>query len=152
MYWASGLFPIRIRIALFSERLRFLIQLAEDTDELIVELFSFTSRVTSSPCWVAPLSHHCGFKRPRRLPKSPGDCQVPQSISLIKGTSLASTCGIIEITYQNQILAGRDYRYLEGYVALAIIYWVITIILERIFKVIEKKVKIPEQPKAIEEK
>lgn len=73
-------------------------------------------------------------------------------IGLIKGTSLASTCGIIEITYQNQILAGRDYRYLEGYVALAIIYWVITIILERIFKVIEKKVKIPEQPKAIEEK
>lgn len=70
-------------------------------------------------------------------------------IGLIKGTSLASTCGIIEITYQNQILAGRDYRYLEGYVALAIIYWVITVILGRVFKVIEKKTKIPEQPKAI---
>lgn len=68
-------------------------------------------------------------------------------IGLIKGTSLASTCGIIEITYQNQILAGRDYRYLEGYVALAIIYWLITIILERIFKLVEKKTKIPEQPK-----
>ena len=66
-------------------------------------------------------------------------------IGLVKGTSLASTCGIIEITYQNQILAGRDYRYLEGYVALAIIYWVITVILERIFKVIEDKTKIPEQ-------
>jgi len=70
-------------------------------------------------------------------------------IGLIKGTSLASTCGIIEITYQNQILAGRDYRFLEGYVALALIYWVITIVLERVFKVIERKTKIPEQPKAI---
>lgn len=65
-------------------------------------------------------------------------------IGLIKGTSLASTCGIIEITYQNQILAGRDYRYLEGYVALAIIYLILTIILEQIFKVIEKKVSIPD--------
>ena len=65
-------------------------------------------------------------------------------IGLIKGTSLASTCGIIEITYQNQILAGRDYRYLEGYVALAIIYLILTIILEQIFKVIEKKVRIPD--------
>ena len=67
-------------------------------------------------------------------------------IGLVKGTSLASTCGIIEITYQNQILAGRDYRYLEGYVALAIIYWIITIILEQLFKVIENKTRIPEQP------
>ncbi len=72
-------------------------------------------------------------------------------IGLIKGTSLASTCGIIEITYQNQILAGRDYRYLEGYVALAIIYWIITLILERVFKVVEKKTRIPEQPKELAE-
>lgn len=67
-------------------------------------------------------------------------------IGLVKGTSLASTCGIIEITYQNQILAGRDYRYLEGYVALAIIYWVITVILERAFRFVEKRTKIPESP------
>ncbi len=71
-------------------------------------------------------------------------------IGLIKGTSLASTCGIIEITYQNSILAGRDYRYLEGYVALAIIYWIITIILEQVFKLIERKIRIPEQPDPID--
>ena len=79
----------------------------------------------------------------------PGICN--SVIGLVKGTSLASTCGIIEITYQNQILAGRDYRYLEGYVALAIIYWIITIVLEKIFKIIEKKFKIPEQPKPVKE-
>ena len=77
----------------------------------------------------------------------PGICN--SLIGLVKGTSLASTCGIIEITYQNQILAGRDYRYLEGYVALAIIYWILTIILERIFKIVEKKIKIPDQPKPV---
>ena len=79
----------------------------------------------------------------------PGICN--SVIGLVKGTSLASTCGIIEITYQNSILAGRDYRYLEGYVALAIIYWIITIILEKIFKLVEKKFRIPEQPKTVEE-
>ena len=78
----------------------------------------------------------------------PGICN--SVIGLVKGASLASTCGIIEITYQNSILAGRDYRYLEGYVALAIIYWVITVILEKIFKLIEKRFRIPEQPKAVE--
>lgn len=66
-------------------------------------------------------------------------------IGLIKGTSLASACGVVELTYENTILSGRDYRYLEGYVALAIIYWVITFVLERIQKVVEEKVKIPEQ-------
>jgi polar amino acid transport system permease protein len=66
-------------------------------------------------------------------------------IGLIKGTSLASACGVVELTYENTILSGRDYRYLEGYVALAIIYWVITFILERILKVIENKVRIPDQ-------
>lgn len=79
----------------------------------------------------------------------PGICN--SVIGLVKGTSLASTCGIIEITYQNQILAGRDYRYLEGYVALAIIYWIITVILEKIFKIIERKIRIPDQPKKIGE-
>jgi len=79
----------------------------------------------------------------------PGICN--SVIGLVKGTSLASTCGIIEITYQNQILAGRDYRYLEGYVALAIIYWIITVILEKIFKIIERKIRIPDQPKKIRE-
>ena len=70
-------------------------------------------------------------------------------IGLVKGTSLASACGVIEITYQNAILSGRDYRYLEGYLALAIIYWVITFILERIQKVVEEKIKIPEKASAL---
>lgn len=66
-------------------------------------------------------------------------------IGLIKGTSLASACGVVELTYENAIISGRDYRYLEGYVALAIIYWIITFILERIQKRVEAKIRIPDQ-------
>lgn len=67
-------------------------------------------------------------------------------ISLIKGTSLAFTCSVVEITAAGKILAGRNYRYFEVYCSLAIIYWVITFFLERILSRIEKKIAIPEQP------
>ena len=70
---------------------------------------------------------------------------VNSLIGLIKGTSLAFACGVIEITAQAQIISGRTYRYLEGYVALAIIYWVITIIIERLLKILEKHITIPDQ-------
>lgn len=66
-------------------------------------------------------------------------------IGLIKGTSLAFSVGVVEITAQAQIIAGRSYRYFEGYVALAIIYWVITLIIEQILRIVEKKITIPDQ-------
>lgn len=66
-------------------------------------------------------------------------------ISLIKGTSLAFACAVVEITAAGKIIGGRTYRYFEVYVSLAIIYWLITIVVERIIKLIEKKISIPEQ-------
>ena len=65
-------------------------------------------------------------------------------ISLLKGTSLAFVCSVVEITAQGKILAGSNYRYFEVYVSLAIIYWVMTIIIERSIKVIERKLTISE--------
>ncbi|MCR5717244.1 MAG: amino acid ABC transporter permease [Lachnospiraceae bacterium] len=67
-------------------------------------------------------------------------------IALIKGTSLAFTCSVIELTAAGKILAGRNYRYFEVYCSLAIIYWVITFLLERLLAVTEKNIAIPEQP------
>ena len=66
-------------------------------------------------------------------------------IGLIKGTSLAFTCAVVEMTAQGKILAGRNFRYFETYISLAIIYWVITIIVENAIKIIEKKIRIPDQ-------
>lgn len=70
-------------------------------------------------------------------------------ISIIKGTSLAFTCAVVEITAQGKIIGGRTYRYFEVYVSLAIIYWVITIIIEQLIKQIEKKISIPDQVELI---
>jgi len=65
-------------------------------------------------------------------------------ISLVKGTSLAFTCSVVEITAQGKILAGNSYRYFEAYCSLAIIYWVMTIFIERLFVYLEKKLSVPE--------
>lgn len=73
-------------------------------------------------------------------------------ISAIKNTSLAFTCAVVEITAEGKILGGITYRYFEVYVSLAIIYWIITIIIEQIIKFTEKKMAIPEQVEVSPEK
>ena len=71
-------------------------------------------------------------------------------IGLIKGRSLAFVCAVVEMTAAGKIIAGRTYRYFEVYVSLAIIYWIITIIVEQGIKLIEKKIRIPENAPAIQ--
>lgn len=61
-------------------------------------------------------------------------------IGLIKGTSLAFVCAVVEMTAAGKIIAGRTYRYFEVYVSLAIIYWIITIIVEQGIKLIPELV------------
>lgn len=63
-------------------------------------------------------------------------------IGLIKGTSLAFTCAVVEVTAQAKILAGRNYRYFEAYMAIAAIYWMTTLVLELILYLIKKKIHI----------
>ena len=70
-------------------------------------------------------------------------------INAIKSTSLAFTCAVVEMTAQGRIISGRTYRYFEMYVSLAIIYWVITIIIEQLIKFIDKKTSIPDQVETI---
>lgn len=63
-------------------------------------------------------------------------------IGLMKGTSLAFVCSVVEMTAQGKIIAGNNYRYFEVYVALSIIYWALTIVIEQGIKRIEKKMSI----------
>lgn len=63
-----------------------------------------------------------------------------QFISLIKGTSLAFVAGVIEMTAEGQIIAGRTFRYFEVYLSLAIIYWALTVITEILIRLIEKRI------------
>jgi len=66
-------------------------------------------------------------------------------ISLIKGTSLAFTCSVVEMAAEAKIMGGNSYRYFEAYCSLAIIYWVLTFLIEKIFTYLEKKFSVPEK-------
>ncbi len=72
-------------------------------------------------------------------------------IGLIKGTSLVFVCGVIEMTAEGKILAGRTYRYFEMYCSVAIIYWLVTVIVEFIFKRLEKRFSVPDQVQPVKE-
>lgn len=63
-------------------------------------------------------------------------------ISLLKGTSLAFVCSVVDMTAQGKIIAGHNYRYFEVYISLALIYWALTIIIELLLKLWEKKLTI----------
>lgn len=67
-------------------------------------------------------------------------------IGLVKGTSLAFTCAVVEMTASGKLIAGRDFRYFEAYVALAIIYWIITLVLELIIKYVVNAARVPKTP------
>lgn len=72
-------------------------------------------------------------------------------IGLIKGTSLAFVCAVVEMTAAGQIMAGSSYRYFEMYCSLAIIYWIITLILEFLSSLLEKKLSIPQDSPALKQ-
>lgn len=63
-------------------------------------------------------------------------------IGLTKGTSLAFSAGIVEMYAQAQILGGADYRYFERYISVAIVYWVISIGIEYLGRLTERKMSI----------
>ena len=67
-------------------------------------------------------------------------------IGLTKGTSLAYNAGITEIFNQAKISSGNDYRYFERYVAVSLIYWSLSILIERFGRRVENNlaIKTPE--------
>lgn len=60
-------------------------------------------------------------------------------IILLKQGSLAFTIGFIDLMGETQVLIGRSYgaHGLEAYIALACIYWLLTLIIERILSLVE---------------
>ena len=73
---------------------------------------------------------------------------LPEAI-VVALPSLAFVCSVVEMTAEGKILAGRNYRYFEVYISLAIIYWVITFVLERVISYLEKKLRVPEDAPAL---
>ena len=55
-----------------------------------------------------------------------------QCIGLIKASSLAYFITVMEVFNAAKIAANRNYKMLEAYVAAALIYWGLTLIVERL--------------------
>lgn len=66
-------------------------------------------------------------------------------ISLVKSTSLAFTIGVMEMTGKTKVIAGRNMRFFESYIGLALLYWVLCIVIEFGIHKLEKKFNIMER-------
>lgn len=62
-------------------------------------------------------------------------------ISLLKGTSLAFVCAVVEMTAASKLIASRNLRHFEMYIALSLIYWGVNIMFSYLFTGLEKKLK-----------
>ena len=62
-------------------------------------------------------------------------------IALLKDGSLAYTIGLIDMMGSGNLIISRNYGAyaLETYIALAIIYWGLTLLIENLFKFLEKQ-------------
>lgn len=60
-------------------------------------------------------------------------------ITLIKASALASMVSVVDVFAAAKISAQQNYRFLEAYVAVAIIYWVISIIIEKCAQLFEQR-------------
>lgn len=63
-------------------------------------------------------------------------------ISLLKDTSLAYTLGVIDLVGVIKAISTDTYRSLEAYAAAAIIFFLLSSILEQVFKWIERKIGV----------
>jgi L-cystine transport system permease protein len=62
-------------------------------------------------------------------------------IALLQGSSLAFSISIVEVTGEANIYAAASFKFLEAFIAAAIIYWGMTILVERITSILEKRVQ-----------
>lgn len=68
-----------------------------------------------------------------------------QIIELVKDTSLAFTIGIIDMMGQVKLIIGNNYGLgmLEVYIVISIVYWIIALIIQGIFTMIDKRAQKP---------
>jgi L-cystine transport system permease protein len=62
-------------------------------------------------------------------------------IALVKDTSLAFMISVVEMMGEAKILGARGLRFFEVYVAVALVYWAICILIEQLVAIGEKRVR-----------
>ncbi|MDT3968539.1 amino acid ABC transporter permease [Staphylococcus saprophyticus] len=70
-----------------------------------------------------------------------------QIIELVKDTSLAFTIGIIDMMGQVKLIIGNNYGLgmLEVYIVISVVYWLIALIIQGVFTIIDKRTQKPYQ-------
>jgi L-cystine transport system permease protein len=63
-------------------------------------------------------------------------------ISMVKDTSLAFSVMVIDVMGEAKLIGSKTLRYLEIYIAVSIVYWSLCILLELVFGVVEKRMKM----------
>lgn len=67
---------------------------------------------------------------------------INTTVGLIKSTSIVYAIGIAEILSGALVPSSRKYTFFEGYLAAAIIYWILTILIELLYSYLEKRTSI----------
>lgn len=61
---------------------------------------------------------------------------------IIKGTSLAFTVSVMEITSKAMVMASDGLKFSESYIVVALVYFAVCRILEKIFSITERKLSV----------
>jgi len=63
-------------------------------------------------------------------------------IGMLHGSSLAFTVSVVEITAKAQIVASTNWKFFDAYLAAALLYWGLTLIVERVSGLLERRINI----------
>ncbi|MBW7475356.1 amino acid ABC transporter permease [Paenibacillus oenotherae] len=64
------------------------------------------------------------------------------TISMLHGSTLVFTVSVVDINAKSQIIASSNWKFFEAYIAAAAIYWGLTILIERLTAIVEKRINI----------
>jgi len=68
---------------------------------------------------------------------------VNELVTLVKESSLVSIIGVAELTRRGEYVVAYTFRALEAYLAVAILYFIVCMIMSQVSKILERKFRIP---------
>jgi L-cystine transport system permease protein len=63
-------------------------------------------------------------------------------IGMLHGSTLAFAVSVVEINAKAQIVASTNWKFFEAYLAAAVIFWGLTLLIERLTAIIEKRINM----------
>ncbi|TXK84810.1 amino acid ABC transporter permease [Paenibacillus sp. N3.4] len=63
-------------------------------------------------------------------------------IGMLHGSTLAFTVSVVEINAKAQIVATTNWKFFESYIAAALLFWGVTILIEKLTGLLEKRINV----------